>query len=271
MTEPEPPQEALVFALSQEELYVALRYMKAPALIELEDFEARVFEGVPQPQRVAFIQVAERALLARQYLLPEPERKLYLHPSMAQVLGVCAQPRRSWFVLHRAREQAGGAYYFHEKEGLFVSHAIPLQGIHEFTVFPDSQPIQQLLVELIAPAAVKPCSYPPGVIAQETFQKLTGAEGPLDPQRVAQELVQAGVDAEAAGHFGRSLGQFDSVTVLTRLLHPDAGEPVPEAGMTVVVGAEALWFLEPDGAKDLSLRCVDPMALPGALEGIMLP
>lgn len=268
--DPEQPlPESLVFALSRDELYVALRYMKAPAPIELEDFETTVFEGIPKSHQVAFVQVAERALLARQYLLPDPDRKLYIHPSVAQVLDVCARPERSWFVLHRGREQAGGAYHFHARQGLFVSHAVPLEGIHEFTVFADSQPIQQLLVELVAPVGVKTFSYPPGAIPQETFRAVTDTAGPVNPQRLSQELVQAGLPSATAEPFARSLAQFDSVTVFTRILHPNDGEPVPDAGMTVVNGEGALWFLEPQGATHLAIRCADPMDLPPALDRLM--
>jgi len=265
----QPTEEALVFALSQDELYVALRYMEAPAPMELEDFESRVFEDIPKSGRVAFLQAAERALLARQYLVPNQERKLQMHPSVAQVLAVCARPELSWIVLHRAREQAEGAYYFHLREGLFVSHAIPLEKIHEFTVFPDSQPIQQLLVELVAPVGAKAFSYPPGVISQETFKTISEPSGVDGRDQIAQELARVGLPTQTADHFARSLESSGSVTVLTRIVHPDQGEPVPDSGMTIVFGDETLWFIEPHGADDLALRCADPMELPEALDRLM--
>ena len=261
--------DALAFALSQEELYVLLLYLKTPAPIELENFEAQVLESIPADYRNGCLQIVERSLTARQYLVPTPEQKLEPNPAVAQVIMACTQPEHSWIVMHRTRDQEGQAYFFHQQGELFVSHSLPLPLLHEFFVFPSHQPLQQNLLALIPADGLQATNCEGGVISQNTFQSIT-ASGLAGKNDITQALTAEGLASATAELLTASLVNYRTLTLITRLIHPSPGAAAqPESGATIITAAQTLWVLEAQPPDKLSVRSTSPAELETLLSQLL--
>jgi hypothetical protein len=252
---PEPQTaDRLAFALSQEELYVLLTYLKAPAPMELEDFETRVVGGMSPDQKVALCRVVERGLLAREYLWLNEDRTLTVNPAVARVVQVCAQPEQSWLVLHRRRDQAPTTQCFHRQAELFVALTSPLDGMHHCVVFPDDRLMQETMFDLVAAGNAQAVECAAGTVPMDVFAGMTRDSQPLERAGAEKRLVDAGLTPDTASRLAQSLEALQSITIITRIAHLSGHEPTPDAGATVIADGSTLWLLEQEQAGRLSVR-----------------
>jgi hypothetical protein len=246
--------ERVSFALSQEELYVLLTYLKAPAPMELEDFETRVVGGMSPDQKVALLRVAERGLLAREYLWLSEDRTLSVNPAVARVVQVCAQPEQTWLILHRQRDQAPMTQCFHRQAELFVALTTPLEGMHHCVVFPDDRLMQQTMFDLVAAGNAQAVACAPGTVPMDVFAEMTRDSQPFERASAEKKLADAGLAPDTASRLAQSLEMLQSITIITRIAHRPEREPTPDAGATVIADGSTLWLLEQEQAGRLSVR-----------------
>jgi hypothetical protein len=268
MTDPQKAEQA-AFALSQEELYVLLSYLKAPTPIELDDLEAQIFQGMPSDQKVTLLRAVERCLLARECLRLNADRTLSVHPSVAQAVQVCASPERSWFVLHRRRGEEATVHCFHRRAELFVLLTKPLAGMHHFVVFADDGFMRQTASDLIAAGAAKAVACAPGTMPTEVLGALTDPSQPLERAAVAAKLAKAGLTPDTAEHFAQSMEGLQSITILTRIVHVAGKKPTPEVNVTVVADGSTLWLLAQESADRLAVGSVGAEDVPAIIRGVI--
>jgi len=261
MAEPQPT-DRLIFTLSQEELYVLLTYLKAPAPVELDDFEAQVVGGMPSDQKVRLLRAVERCLLAREYLRPNEDRTLSVNPAIATVVQACAAPEQSWFLLHRRREQAATTLCFHRRGELIVSLHKPLEGMHHFVAFADNKLIEQTILGLLAAGEAKAVACAPGTIPMTILGLLTNDSQQLDASGTAARLLDAGLDSTTAAALTHSLEGLQSITILTRVAHSGGAKPTAEVNVTVIADGSTLWLLAQESAEKLSVGSVGAEDVP---------
>jgi hypothetical protein len=235
---------------------VLLTYLKAPAPVELEDFEAQVFRDVPAEQKVTLLRAVERCLLAREYLGPNDDRTLSVNVGIARVIQACASPDQSWFVQHRRRGEAEIAHCFHRRAELFVVLTRPLEGMHHLVAFVDDKLIQQTVLDLVAAREATAVVCDPGTVPMTVLGLLTKDSQQFDPSTAAAQLVEAGLTPGTAEGFTRSLEALQSITILTRVTHTTGMKPTPEVNVTVVADGSTLWLLAQESAERLSVRSV---------------
>jgi hypothetical protein len=267
---PEPqPTDRLVFTLSQEELYVLLTYLKTPAPVELDDFEAQVVGSLAPDQKVVLLRAVERCLLAREYLKPNEDRTLSVNAAIATVIQACATPEQSWFVLNRRREQTATTLCFHRRGELIVSLYKPLQGMHHFVAFADRQLAEQAILGLLAPGEAKAMTCAPGTIPMTILGLLMDDSNQFDAGGTAARLLDAGLDPTTAAALTHSLEGMQSITVLTRVAHSTGAKPAAEVNVTVIADGSTLWLLAQESAERLSVGSIGAEDLPMIVSGVL--
>ena len=118
------------FALSQEELLVALLLLDLPAPIGFDDLEERVFGRLSEDVRSPLMAATERALVARGLLAIEAEGS-QMDADVRSALQTVTRPDDTWIVLHQPTGEPQTTSYFHQREADLVAH-VDTWNIHQF-------------------------------------------------------------------------------------------------------------------------------------------
>lgn len=260
-------EQAVGFALSQEELLAFLLIADLPILAGSDDLESRVYGGLSDEGRLALLAAAERALLARGFLEAEGGDTTP-SPLVLDVVRACATPAETWIVVHKAGELGEQASFFHQAGGEMWSHTATA-GLYQFVQMTPAL-LRDLLVRLIAPVANAQAIGLEGEVPEDMFQKLvnrvSAQEGSVAEKVgvASAELASVGMNGEVASAFAQALAASVSMTALAYYEHD--GDAVLRRAMTVVRGEESQWVLGIDESKMLSVHALDGERLTQLLE-----
>lgn len=249
MTAPEnQPRKhsTLALALSQEELLVVLAYLEVDQLPGLEkDFLGGL---PPEVARHGYL-VAERALVARNFLRRGTAGRLQLDSSVLAVVGTCARPERTVVVCRRQPDIPEACYYFHASRRMNVLHSIPLTSIHQFIAYADRRLAGRALLSILSLRDQDVSNCPPGSL-------------PASDLRAAATAVQSGEDASKLKRWLGSLPSTTATYLASSLSAPVAHTTLAfvagngrsaGTGFALLEGVGGLFLLEPDSLGERTL------------------
>ncbi|KAA3661738.1 MAG: hypothetical protein DWQ04_15580 [Chloroflexi bacterium] len=230
----------IAFSLSQEELFVILRYLNVPTVMGLNH---EVLNGLEPEQIRIVLEAAERALVARGFLKPTGQQRFTLLPAVGGTLVVCAKPQTSIVVTINRPGYATEALFFHEVEEKLVSHVIPASGIHQFTVLPDRAAVLHTLAAILADAPQAESGCQPMQIFQTLISQ--SREAAEDGVEAAKVILQQMPDTpvESIDAFAAALASMEMSLTIIVTSH-QAEENVAD-GFTLLLGADMVWWLRP--------------------------
>ncbi len=252
--------EILGFALSQEELLVALLVASLPAPIGFDDLETRIVGDLPEEAHNALLAAAERSMIARGFLVSEAD-EFTLETYIETLLRTGTQPEHTWMMLHQPSAQTERVIYFHQAADQFMAH-METAGIHQFIQMAGKQDIFESAVQLMPPDN-NPES-PSGIVAEGTLSESAFATIANSPHRLSrtelgQQLQAGGLDEKISKLFADTLENLTSITAFARFEH------VPESALqrafTIVVGKGNQWVLTLAAPQTLKVRRVSEEAI----------
>ena len=137
-THAKPEQEVTMtaqnisFAVSTEELLVILGYLKAESMPGVDGSR---LQGLGEEQLGWALGIAERALYARGFIIPDPQKKPALAPTVFSVVGACVMPEITIVVSCNRPNQRREEYYYHLSRAMAVMHYSLNEGIHQLWLF----------------------------------------------------------------------------------------------------------------------------------------
>ncbi len=236
------PQK-IMFSLSQEELFVILTYLKVDSLMGLD---SSVLNELSEQQVRLVLGVAERALIAREFLVIDKEGHFKLAPTILSVLGICAKPTQSLIINYDRPERPTEVFFFHTYSPTMVGHTIPMSAIHQFFVVESKEIILKSVSELLtldsqeAPMQVEDSVYVPRSLmiqARDVVQE-NGME-----QAIAV-LSKANLNSSFIKAFATSLANPVANMTLVQLSHRSEKEDYAD-GFTILQGSNGFWILKP--------------------------
>lgn len=231
------PTKPLSVALSQEELFVAMLHLKAKFFPGLD---LQRFQELDENQINLMAGVAERALIARNFLKPGADGDGQLEQKIAGLLKACLSADRSLLVRH-VRPQAGSEeYFFHVFRSMYVMHSIPITAIHQFIATDDRNAVPRAVVSILHIPDLPKAECPQGKIQLSLFEQARDLALEKGAEEARTILVQAGLEAPTAGEVAKTLAAPLANTTLARIEGQQDGR-----GFSILQGKHAVWQIEP--------------------------
>ncbi|MCI0732052.1 MAG: hypothetical protein L0332_35750 [Chloroflexi bacterium] len=264
-------KKPLTVSLSQEELFVILRYLEVPYLMGLNN---AVWQGIEEDVAGLILSVAERALIARNFLVMNTVQKRFeLVPPILALVGACAKPDYSLIMtLNRPRKPSEGLF-FHLAGQIVVSHTIPITGIHQFIALPDKKAVARAVLSNFSLGTE---TVPEGKMSRITQALLVQARDAAVAGGVAGALAilaQVDLDPETRQALAITLATVKVNATLAYMDHQNDGEPAAD-GFTILEGENGFWRLklvEGSSAEEelVSLQPLPGDELPGTIESLI--
>lgn len=247
--------ETFTVKLSQEEILLISMRLRLPFMFGLGE----KLLALPQEQLQIATQVAERSLLARDFLLPAEDGNLNLAPAILAVVAACAQPEKTLLVTRTAAGQPGpNAVLFHLARDLRVNHAVAPSGVHTFRIVADNA---AMIDGLLAPTAssnyAKP-DCPPGDLPEASFDRARQAAHESRPAEI-MTLLSTHLAGTTADYFCQTLSHLDATVSVLRLDHADP-EAAQAEGFNLLQGGGWQWSMDTSGEPPERTLAITPLA-----------
>ncbi|WP_129671620.1 hypothetical protein [Candidatus Chloroploca sp. Khr17] len=228
------------FVLSQEEVYVALSYVRARGLLGIDPAS---LASVNAEERQALLAAAGRALQARGMLNRDEEKQLVLEETVRTTLnGAARAPRSLSTITRKAGQEALQSYIVHHNDGLWIKHTQPESGLHQFTLARERLSLQEDLTALFAIADQTRPQATTFTLDQAELEQIQNAVQ-AEPDHVAERVVAAGAD-EATGQLFAELltGERDSAIVQT-IDRTNPGAEEETRTVTLLHNHQGFWMM----------------------------
>jgi hypothetical protein len=182
---------SLSMALSQEELFVIMLYLKAE---KLPGLELEVFKSLSEEQTAFMMGIAERALVARNFLKPDPEGRLKLEQTIFAIVGACAFPDRSLIVTRTRPEAIEENYFFHTSRNIIVMHTTPVTTIHQFIAVEEKMALMKTILSILNMPSLSKPKYKSGSIQQTVLEEARNAALEKGAEEASMILFQTKLD-----------------------------------------------------------------------------
>ncbi len=139
-------KSTLSFALSQEEIFVALGYLNQPTMAGLE---MNVLDELSEREKMLILGVAERAMIARAFLIRSHNHRLQLSSPAFACLSACADPDKSIIIKYTLQNGPEEHYFFHTARKMRVIHTLPLTAIHQFIAVEDDLALNKAILSVL--------------------------------------------------------------------------------------------------------------------------
>jgi len=242
-------KKALSIALTQEEILVIMAYL---GQTELAGFDPTVFADLSDSETKMIMEVAERGLLARGLLMPNPDNNhLKLSDVAHALVGACVSPDQSLVINFNYPDKPTTVRFFHTSRKMNMFHEIPIAGIHHFVALDSKDAIAKSavsLLELKEPTVQENYS---GVVLEDAIVEARDSEG----DEAVEKLVSGGLSTVIAREFAHSFSNPNFNHTVVHLQHFE--EDSVENGFSLLADDKYLWLLQPiDGNQKVEIRSV---------------
>lgn len=225
-------KKTLSMLLSKEELYVVLAYIKAKKLVGFGD--ERYADSI--------IETAEKGLIARGYLLPQPDGKLKLVAPLLASVGTCAFPEASILIHRDTLDGVAQDLYFHAYRLMLVLHTTPMTDIHQFVAVEDEKMILSAITSFLDYKRKEVKKYVPSVISIQDLLEIRDHAHQKDESVPFDLLVKKGFHKKTAQAFSNTLANPLTNTNISYVAN--SGQATD--GFTILEGQDILWLIKPE-------------------------
>lgn len=236
-------QKALSVVLSQEELFVILAHIGAKELLGLSP---GIFQNLNDDQIALVSGVAERALIARDFLQPRAQG-VHLHDVPHALVRTCTNPEFSLLLNCHFPNSAEQNYYFHLAKKMIVLHTVPITAIHQFIALQNHESL--LKAALSALQLDDPPTFDPPYrysLSNEYLEKLSDKS--LSKSEKTNLLKSQGWEDNAAREFSESASNPTLNHSIVFVQHLSDGDSHVD-GFSLLAGQNALWMMYPESLE----------------------
>lgn len=234
------PTKPVAFSLSQEELFVVLRYLQRSDLLGLNK---AVIDELNEAQQQLVLSIAERAMVARGFISPTQNQQMALIPAVRALVGICATPEQSVIVTVNRPENLTEILFFHQVREFLVSHTIPMSSIHQFIQMKDKQAVAQVVSSLMSSLPDSSNPFAPFELPQTVISQAREAAA-VGQAEAMQVLSQTALPPNMRQSFAASLAAMEMSLALMVFSHQSDDENSAD-GFTLLHGNGSAWWLRP--------------------------
>lgn len=226
------------FAVSVEELLVILGYLKAESLPGVDGSH---LQGLDEEHMELALGIAERALYARGFIVPNPQKKPVLAPTVFSVVGACAMPEISILVSSNRPEQRREDFYYHISRSMVVMHYSLNQGIHQFVAVTERSIIPQSILSVLQLKERPALACPPLRVKASIFGEARKASLENRPSDALRLWNESGADPASAQAMVQTQGKPIANTMIGQLAGQN--EKGTSDSFTVIEGGNGIWIV----------------------------
>lgn len=225
--------EELVVNLSQEELLFLLNGLGAKTAAGIAQ---DIFDGVSEEAIGAAVGAAQRALIARGFLIPKEDASFDYHPALMALVGLMVYPQ--WLVFLESESKDGlRAAYWYAGQHLLVEHTPFLPGIHKLRALNREEGLLGRMVRFLPELNQEDLGLSWRVAADAYRQAVDAIRTETDSAAAASALEAGGMDGPSAKVLAGALTEADwSVRIG---FQRSAGGPAEPCGAGLVLIASA--------------------------------
>lgn len=231
--------ENISFAVSVEELIVILGYLKAESMPGVDASHLRQLD---EEQLQFALGIAERALYARGVIVPDPQKKPALAPTVFSVVEACIMSETTIIVSSNRPNQGREEYYHHISRGMAVMYYSLNQGIHQFVAVPKRANIAQSILSTLQLKDRPALKCPPIRMKASLFGEMRKALHENRPADALRLLTEAGANPASAKAMLET--QENPLANTTIAFLKGGGQAILNDGFTVIEGGNGLWIAD---------------------------
>ncbi len=231
-------RNSLAIGLSQEELMVILAYLKTNKFLGLEDEDLKAYTS---EQINLVMGLAERALIARGFIVRGADGRMELSPLAFSVVGVCAFPDITIIVGQNRPNQLEQNTFFHSARKMNVIHSIPMTFIHQFVAVEERRDLAQALISTLGIDSATVSGSMTATTQMETLGDAREAAEKGDFDKTVTLLTGGGVAKSVAELLAQSLVKPLVNTTVSFIDHKNDNFD----GFALLQSEETLWSLKP--------------------------
>lgn len=252
-------EQKIMFSVSQEELFVILTYLQASALMGLD---GSLLNELSDEQTRLVLGVAERALIAREFLVNNEENQFELAPAILSVVGGCAKPDKSMIINFSRPDRPTESMFFHKTLGILLGHTKPMTAIHQFFVVEEDDFVPVSVGQLLnLNGQTAPLKREEPFIVPQTLVTQARDKARDEGLQASQTVLAQNNSTEFAAAFAQSLTNSVANLTLVSINHQAEGEAQTD-GFTFLQGENGFWLLQPrpDVSDDQDMVSITPLA-----------
>lgn len=242
-------KNALAISLSQEELYVIMAYLGAKVLMGVDN----AVKDLSDDQYKIAMRVAERALMAREFLIPDGQGKFKPADVIHAIIGACASPDETLIIRRAYPNKLPEEFLFHLSRKMIVLHTNPITAIHQFIALPNKDAMLKSASSILALITESKLDYPPASLAEEKLAQIRDLVQKGDLAQAKNILSQAGWEGTTGEAFVESLKTAVYSDTIAYVTHTSDGDGNVR-GITVLKAGNGLWVLETKEAGSLEIK-----------------
>jgi len=231
-------KRTLSFSLSQEELFVALRYLN---ILMMEGLDNKILAELNEREQKLVLGAAERSLVARGFLIPNMDHKFTLSDPVLALIISCARPEKSIIINSTIPNGPRQTIYFHSARKMRVMHTIPIIAIHQFIAVEDDLAFGKAILSLLRLSEIKSNKSQEGkVIAGNLLAARDSAlAGNLDKAiKMLSKTLDPGTAENLAEAFAHPI-LYSDIQYIPKNTGRDR-----QTSFSIVQGKSSLWLLD---------------------------
>ncbi len=243
---------ALTLGFSSEEMFYLLDCLSAP---ELPGIDREPFSQLQEAQQKLALDVARRALLARQLLVPG-DGGLQADPLVPILLGPNVAPEHSIIIWRSGGAEPERTYFAHSLKDVHVLRWTSALGIHQFVLVEDKAALEKSVLDLLALEGGELLSGPVSRIQAATFEQAKAAAAERGAAAAESLLRESRVPAETAAAVAAALAAPKALVSMAGMHHGRENSR-SEFSFTVLKGDHGVWLIESpetDSDDQLTIR-----------------
>ena len=243
----------LVMNVSQEELMYLLNVMGGSTL---PGIEPNIFEGATERDIAIAVGVAERALIARGFVIPRSDGKVEISEVPFALIGTCALPKYS-VITETTTDETSQGMFWHGTENIIVEHNLPLRGIHKFRALADPGGVEEHIADVLPKLPLKAFSVEPGSLPDAVFAECKDLIRDQGDTKKAEVLFQEhGLPESTSSELVKAIHKV-KFTISIGFIKHEADREAKSIGGVAIISAKTAFLVELDENKDeLSIQSI---------------
>ena len=243
----------LVMNVSQEELMYLLNVMGGSTI---PGIEPNIFEGATDRDIAVAVGVAERALIARGFVIPKSDGKVEISEVPFALIGTCALPIYS-IITETTSEDTSQGIFWHGTENMLVEHNLPLRAIHKFRALADRENIEDHIVDALPDLPKTALKVDPGKLEDEIFEKgkdLIRDQG--ETKNVEEMFKEHGLPEATAAELVKTIKNARITISVGFIKHETEKESISLGGVVIIASKNAFLIVLDESEDSVSIQAV---------------